>query len=471
MKRLIFSILLLIITSNALIAQKVERVEPLNWWVNMKTPLQLMIYGDKIGDYTNVTVNSSDIKITKVHKAESNNYLFIDIKTDSSLRPGEYVFTLQNSKGKKVKFDYSFLQRSNNSALREGFNSSDLIYLLMPDRFVNGDKSNDSVESCPDKYNRGDYFGRYGGDLAGMIEKLDYLQDLGVTAIWSTPLTEDNEPKTSYHGYACSDYYKIDPRFGSNELYKEFVKEADKRGIKVIMDVVTNHCGSAHWWMKDLPFSTWIHQFDNYTQSNYILTTNYDPNASKEDYDRCVTGWFDTSMPDMGTEDPYVLQYFKQLYIWWIEWAGLNGLRVDTHPYNGKEPIADWAKAIREEYPNISIVGECWLNEPAYIAYWEGDRKNHDNYNSYLTHIMDFPLMGAYCSGITNENPGWGEGMNKLYGVLSQDYLYERPNELRIFLDNHDTDRWHLYNSLNGLIHFTLNPHTIQITVDSTLKV
>ena len=220
MKRLIFSILTLLILSNTLLAQYIERIEPLNWWVGMKTPLQLMVYGNNIGEYDLVSVNTPDIEIKKIHKADSPNYLFLDINTDENLSPGDYIFTLKNKKGKKATFKYSFMERIANSADREGFNSADLIYLLMPDRFVNGDKSNDSVDVYPDKFNKDDYFGRYGGDLAGMIQKLDYLQDLGVTTIWSTPLTEDNEPSTSYHGYACSDYYKIDQRFGSNELYK-----------------------------------------------------------------------------------------------------------------------------------------------------------------------------------------------------------------------------------------------------------
>lgn len=429
------------------LAQKIERVEPPCWWTGMSTNLQLMVYGENISNYSDVSIlEKGGIKVGKVEKADSPNYLFI--KVDFNLfgsKPGEYTFQLTNPKKpeEKLEFKYNFYQRRENSSSRESFTNADLIYLLVPDRFSNGNPSNDNIEGYPDKYNPKSYNGRHGGDLRGIMNNLDYIASLGTTAIWSIPLTEDNQAEYSYHGYACSNYYKIDPRYGTNDLYKEYVETAHNKGIKIIMDVVTNHCGTAHWWMKDLPFRDWIHKHPNFTRSNYAMTTHSDPNASKKDLESCTSGWFDTSMPDMNMENPFLLQYFTQVFVWWIEWANIDGLRVDTYPYNNKKVIAEWTKNIRKEYKNISIVGEAWLNESPLIAYWEGDNKrNKDGYNSHLTNVMDFPLQSAFCQAIQNCGTANSNQMIKIYNSLANDFLYERPNDLLIFLDNHDTDRW-----------------------------
>ncbi|MGN1210476.1 MAG: alpha-amylase family glycosyl hydrolase, partial [Candidatus Cryptobacteroides sp.] len=386
---------------------QVSRVEPLSWWTGMKTPLQLMVYGEGISDYTVSVVGpaaedgtaelSKAVKVTGIHKADSPNYLFADVKVDASAAPGTYYLVFSDGDAPVFKFPYEIQARREGSAARKSFTTADLMYLIMPDRFANGDPSNDSTDDTADKLDRKALFGRHGGDLQGIINHLDYIADLGVTAIWCTPLLEDNQPEHSYHGYACTDYYHIDSRFGCNCLYKEYVAKAHEKGIKIVMDIVTNHCGSAHWWMKDLPFKDWIHQFPEYTGSNVCFSTCMDTNASAKDLDIHESGWFDTSMPDMNLDNPYVLQYFKQWAVWWIEYADLDGLRVDTYPYNEKEPMSEWCKSVRNEYPDINIVGECWTSSIPQLAYWQGDNENKDGFNSNLPSIMDFPLYDAIC--------------------------------------------------------------------------
>ena len=251
----------------------------------------------------------------------------------------------------------------------------------------------------------------------------------------------DNEPQQSYHGYACADYYHIDPRFGSNELYRDMVKAAHNKGLKVIMDIVPNHCGSAHWWMSDLPYHDWIHQYPTFTRSNWQFSTAADPHAAEADFTGMNSGWFDTSMPDMNLDNPDVLKYFQQWAIWWIEAMNLDGLRVDTYPYNEKEPISQWTKAVRNEYPGINIVGECWTRPTSQVAYWQADARNPDGYNSNLPCVMDFPLQEAMIAALAGNGEGWGQGMLKCYEVVAEDFLYAHPDNLLIFDSNHDTPR------------------------------
>ena len=417
----------------------VERVEPLSWWVGMNTPLQLMIHGEDVGSYDAEFVGARGVEVEATHKADSPNYLFVDVSIDPSVEAGDYKLRLTKKGAKAININYTINSRRDGSADRESFSSKDAMFLLMPDRFANGDPTNDSTPDTQESVNRADHHGRHGGDIQGVIDHLDYIQDLGMTALWSTPMLLDDEPKYSYHGYATSDYYKIDPRYGTNDLYFEMVREAHKRDIKVVMDVVTNHCGVAHWWMKDLPFKDWVHP-QRVTNGNF--TTVSDPNSSQFDKDGCNLGWFDTPMPDLAIENPYLLQYFKQLFVWWIEAADLDGLRVDTFPYNTLEPMAEWVTSIRSEYPNINIVGECWSSSPAIVSYWDGGAQNRDGYNSNLPSVMDFPLQEAIAYGLPNANPSWGEGMMKVYNSLMHDFLYEDPRTLMIFLDNHDIERF-----------------------------
>uniref|UniRef100_UPI0040572C0F glycoside hydrolase family 13 protein n=1 Tax=Alistipes sp. TaxID=1872444 RepID=UPI0040572C0F len=418
---------------------RIERVEPLSWWVGMKTPLQLMIYGEEISAYS-VEALGEGLTVTKVHKADSPNYLFVDVKVAPTAKAGTYYLLFTRGE-EQFKLPYEIADRKEGSAERLSFTTADMIYLLMPDRFANGDPTIDTVEGCQEAANREHPFGRHGGDLQGMIDHLDYIASVGATAIWSTPLLVDDEPAQSYHGYACGDYYHIDPRYGTNELYRTYVEECHKRDLKVIMDIVTNHCGISHWWMKDLPFKDWVHTFEEFTRTNNLFSTNMDPNASQYDLEIQESGWFDYSMPDMNLDNPYLLHYFKQWAVWWIEWAGLDGLRVDTYPYNEKEPMSEWCKAVVEEYPNLNIVGECWTGSIPQLAYWQGGNLNKDGFDSHLPAIMDFPLRDAICAALPTDSLRWGEGMIRVYDLLSHDFVYHDLSKMMIFSGNHDTER------------------------------
>ena len=427
-------------------------VEPLSWWTGMKCPLQLLVNGPDISAWDVSIEGGSGVKVKAVNKAESANYLFVDVDVPASAKPGTYwlVFT----KGKdSFKYPYEISSRRKGSADRASFTTADLIYLIMPDRFANGDPSNDSTPDTAEKADRSSIGSRHGGDLQGIIDHLDYIADLGATAIWNTPLLLDNDRRGSYHGYAAADYYKIDPRFGDNALYKEFVSKAHEKDLKVIMDIVTNHSGTTtHWWAEDLPFQDWIHQFPSYTGSNYAFSALSDPHASKRDAMLMDSGWFTRGMVDMNLDNPYLLQYFKQWAIWWIEYSDLDGFRVDTYPYNEKYPMAEWCKAVTDEYPGFNIVGECWIGSPASIAYWQKDAPNSDGFNSYLPSVMDFPLMNAANSvfgapqggrqgGQGQGGRGGGSNAKALYDVLAQDYLYHDLSHLMVFTSNHDTRR------------------------------
>ena len=421
--------------------EQVSRVEPLSWWVGMKAPLQLLVQGEGISEYNVAIEGGNGVKVNKIHKADSPNYLFIDVNILKDAKPGTYYLVFSKDGKPAFKYPYEIAARESGSVQRKSYTAADMIYLIMPDRFANGDPSNDSTSDTAEKSDRSKYFGRHGGDIKGIIDHLDYIEDLGATAIWCTPLLEDNEPDGSYHGYACSDYYHIDPRFGSNELYREMVAKAHEKGLKVVMDIVTNHCGTAHWWMKDLPFADWIHQFPEYTGTNVCFSTNMDPNASKYDLNLQESGWFVPSMPDMNLDNPFTLKYFQQWAIWWIEYSDLDGFRVDTYPYNEKEPMSRWCKAVRAEYPNFNIVGECWTSSIPQLAYWQADNENKDGFNSNLPSIMDFPLYDAICAGVPTDSLQWGAGMTKVYDCLSHDFVYHDLSKMMIFPGNHDTDR------------------------------
>ena len=421
---------------------RIERVEPLSWWIGMNTPLQVMFYGENVGALTVAMAEGTEgVRVAGVHRAESPNYLFADIEIAPDAAAGTYRFVLTDDNGDAFSVDYEIAERREGSRERLSFTTADMIYLLMPDRFANGDPSIDETDDTQEEVARHHLSGRHGGDIQGIIDHLDYIAGTGATAVWSTPLLLDDEPFYSYHGYACADYYKIDPRFGTNELYCEYVRQAHARGLKVIMDIVTNHCGMAHWWIKDLPFGDWIHQFDNFTRTNNVFSANMDPNASQYDLRLNEDGWFDVSMPDMNLDNPYVLQYFKQWAVWWIEYADLDGLRVDTYPYNEKVPMSEWCAAVRAEYPNINIVGECWTTSVPQLAYWQSGNNNKDGFDSHLPSIMDFPLQEAIGQAIPTDSVKWGTGMVKIYDVVSHDFVYNDLSKMMIFANNHDTDR------------------------------
>lgn len=420
---------------------KVEKVEPLCWWTDMKTPLQLLVKGEDISSYEVSIEGGEGVRATLAHKADSPNYLFVDVEISSSAKPGTYYISF-DKEGESFRVPYQIYARREGSAQRVSFTTADLMYLIMPDRFVNGDKSNDSTPQTTEKASPKEFFGRHGGDIAGIRSQLPYLEDLGVTAVWNTPLLEDNEPSQSYHGYACTDYYHIDSRFGSNENYREFVADAHSHGIKMIMDVVTNHCGDAHWWMQDLPFEDWVHQWPEYTHSNCCFSVQNDPYAAKIDKTNMEGGWFDRSMVDMNLDNPYLLQYFKQWAVWWIEYADLDGFRVDTYPYNEKYPMSEWCQAVRTEYPNINIVGEVWSNNVPQLAYWQEGMHNKDGFDSRLPSIMDFPLQTAFIQALSYDGRvNWDEGMVKVYDCVANDQYYADKDNMLIFTGNHDQER------------------------------
>lgn len=441
-------ILLLLLASTFSFAQ-IERIEPPNWWENMNlNQVQIMFYGKNIAQ--NKVLVSNGVVITDVRKTENPNYLFVTIDTKDILAQN-LVFTFSNGKKSFAK-NFEIKPRNPQSKFRKSYDSSDVIYLLMPDRFANGNPNNDSTNDTQEKGNRSEPGGRHGGDIQGIINNLDYLKNLGVTAVWPTPLCEDNDERYSYHGYGQSDVYRIDPRYGTNEDYVRMSKELHKRGMKNIMDYVTNHWGWKHWMYNDLPTYDWIHQFPGYSQSNYRMTTQFDPNASQIDAKNCMDGWFVKSMPDLNQSNPLVLQYLTQNAIWWIEYADLDGFRVDTYSYNDKEGIAQWTKAITDEYPHFNIVGEVWMHSQAQMAYWQKDSKIGaiESYNSYLPSVMDFTLHDAFGTVFNEDKASWDKGMIKIYDNFTNDFLYPNPNNLLTFIENHDTQRFnHLYNDIN----------------------
>lgn len=427
---------------------QIERVEPLNWWADMRCPLTLMFHGTDLRDAqvsVQQLVKGKPMRGACVglvpksqHNAESDNYLFVDMDVREA---GSYRITLTKD-GKKATYDYEILARREGSADRHSFTSADVIYLIMSDRFVDGDETNNSTKNTAEKADKNNVNGRFGGDVAGLVKELDHIAALGATAVWATPMLLDNEAAWSYHGYACADYYHIDPRMGSNEEYRAMVQTAHSKDIKIIMDMVPNHCGAAHWWMQDLPYSDWVNVYPQFTRTNGAFSTNYDPNASE--YDRALNngGWFDNPMPDMNLNNPDLLKYFTQWAIWWIEYADLDGLRVDTYPYIARDPAAKWCAAIRKEYPRMNIVGECWTRPTSAVAYWQAGAGNKDGFDSHMPSVMDFPLEEAMRQALESDGRGWGAGLTRLYDVLSQDYLYGDVNNLLLFLSNHDMARF-----------------------------
>ncbi|MBA0882700.1 glycoside hydrolase family 13 protein [Flavobacterium sp. BBQ-18] len=421
---------------------QIQRVEPPFWYAGMHNhEVQILFYGKNIAE--NEVAVSNAISIKAIQKTENPNYLFVTIDT-KNVSAQDILFSF--SKNKKVTFTkkYALKQRKENSASRKSYDASDMIYLIMPDRFANGNPKNDSEKMLAEKADRNNPSGRHGGDIEGIIQNLDYIKELGATALWPTPLCEDNDPQGSYHGYGQSDVYRIDPRYGTNEDYLRLAAELHKRDMKLIMDYVTNHWGTAHWMINDLPTYDWIHQFPGYAQTNYRMTTQFDPNASKIDAKMCMDGWFVKSMPDLNQSNPLVLNYLIQNAIWWIEYADLDGFRVDTYSYNNKEGIAKWTKAITEEYPNFNIAGEVWMHDQAQMAYWQKDSKLAaiQNYNSYLPSVMDFTLMETLANVFKENQSAWDKGIINVYDNFTNDFLYPNPNSIMTFVENHDTQRF-----------------------------
>ncbi|OIQ37940.1 MAG: alpha-amlyase [Bacteroidetes bacterium MedPE-SWsnd-G1] len=453
--------------------QSIDRVEPMHWWAGMKNPeLQLLVYGENVSDLTPVIQNEK-IEILKIHKANSPNYLFIDLDLSKA---SAGVFKIQFKNGNKVviSHEYNLKNRKKDASLVQGFDSSDAVLLITPDRFVNGNASNDQIEGLfEQEVNRSDNYKRHGGDIEGIIDHLSYIDDLGYTAIWTNPLLTNDMSSQSYHGYAITDLYEIDPRFGTLDDYKALSQEMSSRGMKLIMDQVANHCGLEHWWMKDLPFEDWVNfqkEFENGEKtkySNHRRTTNQDRYASQSDKKGMADGWFVSSMPDLNQRNPFMAKYIIQNSIWWVEEAGLGGIRQDTYPYPDKQFMSDWAGAIMNEYPNFSIVGEEWSYNPLLIGYWQDGKKNHDDYDSNLTSSMDFAMQKLVIDGLKEEE-SWDKGLVKIYEGLANDFGYSNPEQIMVFPDNHDMSRIHTQMDLDvtktkmALSYYALMPRIFQ---------
>ncbi|WP_336959949.1 glycoside hydrolase family 13 protein [Chryseobacterium contaminans] len=444
-----------------------EKVEPAFWWKGMKNPeLQILVYGKGIAN--NEISLSDGVQIKNIQKVDNPNYVFITVNTNEISVP-KFSINIRKDKKNLGSYTYELKPRKSGSADRESYTSKDVIYLIMPDRFANGDEKNDSVPGLTEKADRSLPNGRHGGDLQGIINNLDYIQNLGATAVWLTPVNEDNEKVYSYHGYAQTDLYKIDARYGTNEDYKKLSQELNKRNMKLVMDYVTNHWGVSHWMIKDLPTKDWIHWFkegeEGFKRSNYKTSTQFDPNASDIDKKYALDGWFDKTMPDLNQKNPLVLKYLTQNAIWWIEYAELGGFRVDTYPYNDKEAMAKWAKAITDEYPKFNIVGESWLYTAGQISAWQKNSKTGEaaGYNSNLPSVMDFMLFGDMPKAF-KEKEGWNTGMIKLYDSFSSDFLYPDINNVMVFFENHDTERW------NEIFNADPNVYKMGLALISTVR-
>ena len=436
----------------------VTRIDPTNWFTDMQDPtLQLMVYGKDI-KFADVTTDYPNVKIDSLVRLDSPNYLLVYLNLKGA-KPGEINLTFSNKNGKKTIRKYQLKAREMAGTDRKGFDISDVLYMLMPDRFANGNPKNDVIKGMEDQLcNRNEPSLRHGGDLEGLRQHLDYFTDLGVTALWLTPVLENDRPadngkNSTYHGYATTDYYRVDPRFGTNEEYKALVNECHKKGLKVVMDMIFNHCGDYHPWakgtrldengktIKDYPSKDWFNSPNYGLQTSYKLTPVLDPYASKVDMAETVDGWFVPSMPDLNQRNPHVIKYLIQNSIWWIETVGIDGIRMDTYPYADRQAMADWMKVLNKEYPNFNTVGETWVTEPAYTAAWQKDSKLSD-INSNLKTVMDFAFFDRLSQAKNEETDDWWKGWNRIYNSLCYDYLYTDPSSVMAFIENHDTDRF-----------------------------
>ena len=451
------SLLLSVMTTNA--AVKVDRIDPTNWFVGMKNPsLQLMVYGEGIRS-AEVTTDYAGVKVDSIVRLDSPNYLLVYLNLEGA-QPGEMTLNFKDGKStKKVK--YQLKAREKRGEERMGFTNADVLYMLMPDRFADGDPKNNDIKGLNAyKTDRTQPSLRHGGDLEGIRQHLDYFTKLGVTALWFTPVLENNSPdnngQSTYHGYATTDYYRVDPRFGTNEEYRRLCDEAHSKGLKVVMDMIFNHCGFEHPWVSDMPSKDWLNTpewlaarqdktkpevNDKYLQTSYKLTPVVDPYASDVDLRETVDGWFVPTMPDLNQRNPHVITYLIQNSEWWIETVGIDGIRMDTYPYADATAMAKWMKTLDEEYPNFNVVGETWVTEPAYTAAWQKDSKVAKE-NSYLKTVMDFSFFDKVNMAKKEDTDDWWNGYNRLYNNFVYDYLYPNPSSVMAFIENHDTDRF-----------------------------
>lgn len=435
-KNLLLSLIICLLFPGFLSAKGIT-AEPAFWWSGMKNPeLQLMVYGENIASFR-PSVSYPGVKLKSSVALESPNYLLVYLDVENA-QPGTFDITFTKDK-KQIKMPYELKARKKDACKIKGFDSSDVLYLIMPDRFANGDPSNDNlVMKTTYKTDRNDPSARHGGDLAGIEKHLDYIEDLGVTAIWLNPVLENDMQGGSYHGYATTNYYRVDPRFGTNEDYVRLIDKTHAKGMRVVMDMIFNHCGSDHIWMKDVPSKDWFNNLDKYVETSHIKEVYFDPYASEYDTKRMVDGWFVPSMPDLNQRNPHVATYLIQNSIWWIEFSGVDGIRQDTYPYADYKMMVDWCNAIYREYPDYNIVGEAWMNQTMGTAFWQKDSKLNERGNTMLKSVMDFRLMGLSHSAFFGD----AGGMQALYEHLAYDYAYADIYNVLRFLDNHDTDRF-----------------------------
>ena len=484
MKKSILTIVLLSVVLVMNAAIKITRIDPTDWFVGMKNPqLQLMVYGEGIRE-ADVTTDYPGVVIENLVRLDSPNYLLVYLNLKDA-QPGEMTLKFQ-VKGSKTQVKYQLKQREMSGDKRMGFTNADVLYMLMPDRFASSGKylekakklKGKKVKNADDRrlmelntyvVDRKQPSLRHGGDLEGIRQHLDYFNELGVTALWFTPVLENNSPDneagySTYHGYATTDYYRVDPRFGTNAEYRQLADEAHAKGLKIVMDMIFNHCGFEHPWVKDMPSKDWINlngwlkeskgssdpRGTSFQQTSYKLTPVKDPYASDVDLKETVDGWFVPTMPDLNQRNPHVMTYLIQNSIWWIETVGIDGIRMDTYPYADAKGMARWMKTLDEEYPNFNVVGETWVTEPAYTAAWQKDSKLSEE-NSYLKTVMDFSFFEKLSQAKNEETDAWWNGLNRLYNSFVYDYLYENPNHVMAFIDNHDTDRF-LGNGKDSLV-------------------
>jgi len=425
---------------------RIEHMDPPLWWTGMRNgALQLMVHGPRIADLEPALAYPG-VRIASVERVANRNYLFVNLEIAPNAAPGKMDLVFKRD-GLAVHYNYQLLARAAGSAQRVGFNSSDAIYQVMPDRFANGDPANDNSAGMTERANRADASGRHGGDLRGMAEHLDYIAGMGFTTVWPTPLLESNSPAYSYHGYATTDHYRIDPRYGSNEEYRNFVAQARAKGLGVIQDVVLNHIGDKHWWMQDMPMADWLTYQGKFVPTEHHRVALQDPYASEEDKRNFTEGWFVESMPDLNQANPHVATYLIQNDIWWIEYAGLSGLRVDTYGYSNTAFLSRWSGSVMAEYPKLNLVGEEWSPLIPVVAHWQEGKRNFNGYESHMPSMMDFPLTDAMRRALAAPE-GAEHGLTNLYETLSQDYLYPNAGNLVLFEGNHDVSR--IYSELNA---------------------
>ena len=422
-------------------AMEIKKVAPSFWWAGMKNPeLQILLYGEDLA-LSDVSVSGEGIYLKETVRQDNPNYLLLYLDL-SEAKAQTFQILLKHGK-KKLQIPYELKSRVRRGEDVKGFTSEDVLYLIMPDRFANGNPENDVVDGMREKkIDRADSFARHGGDIQGISNHLDYIADLGVTAIWLNPTQENDMESGSYHGYAITDYYQIDRRFGSNEDFCALVEKAHERNLKVVMDMIFNHCGSENYLFKDKPSKDWFNYRSNYVQTSFKTVSVMDIHASAYEKKIATDGWFTSVMPDFNQRNRHVARYLIQSSIWWIEYAGINGIRQDTHPYADFDFMSQWCKEVLDEYPYFNIVGETWLNSNVLVSYWQKDSKLAAPLNSNLPTVMDFPLQALINQAFDEETGEWGGGLYKLYDYQTQDLVYANPMNLLTFLDNHDTSRF-----------------------------